>query len=68
MIFQKKGLNVITEVDTELELMEVPEEFLAEADSDGGDSSASDLPEESELSGLLLKRTSDLDGRDLEIA
>ncbi len=57
---------MITEVDTELEIMEYPEGSPAEDDADGGDSSANDPPEESELNGLESKQIPDLNGRDTE--
>jgi len=59
---------VITEVDTELEIMEYPEGSPAEDDADGGDSSANDPPEESELNGLESKQIPDLNGRDTEFS
>jgi len=53
---------VRTEIDTKPEVNEVPEEFLAAADLDEGDSSASDQPEESELGGLESNPATKLDG------
>ena len=56
-----------TGIETELEVNEVPEEFLAAADPDEG-ASASDPSDESELNGLESNPTPDLDGADLDIA
>jgi RNA polymerase primary sigma factor len=67
-VFQKKGVNLITEIETTLETMEVTEKYLAEVNSDGGDSSVDDPPEELELSGLDSKQISDLNGSQLEVS
>ncbi|OGO35902.1 MAG: RNA polymerase sigma factor RpoD [Chloroflexi bacterium RBG_16_57_8] len=57
-----------TEIDTELEVQEVPEEFLSAADPGEVDYSAKGPSEESGLRGLESKPAPDLDGEDLETA
>jgi RNA polymerase primary sigma factor len=61
-----KGLNMTTEIDTQPEVYEVPEEFLATADSDEG-ASASDPSEELEPSDLESKQTPEIYETDLDI-
>jgi RNA polymerase primary sigma factor len=58
---------MITEIDKQPEVYEVPEEFLAAADPDEGASSSAPS-RESELNSLESNPTPDLDGADLDIA
>jgi RNA polymerase primary sigma factor len=58
---------MITEIDKQPEVYEVPEEFLAAADPDEG-ASSSDPSGESELNSLESNPTPDLDGADQDIA
>ena len=57
-----------TEIDTKPKVYDVPEEFLAAADLDEGDSSASDQLEATQLGGLDSNPATDLDGEDLDVA
>jgi len=56
---EEQRVDMRTEIETELEVNRVPEEFLSAADAHEADSTESDLPDDSELLGLGSKPASD---------